>query len=72
MWTPEERAYERGKSDAYVHVLKMIDEGCSNQCGEVCLTMTDCCEGPRWGCETRVQNGDVTVCHWRAGCSPDA
>lgn len=71
MWTPEERAYHRGLADAYHLVLDKIAQGCPEDCGEMCLTFTDCCEEPRWKCETRLVNGDVTVCAWNAGCALD-
>jgi hypothetical protein len=71
MLSPEERAHKHGKLDAFEHVLAMIADGCPNDCGEICLTLTDCCEEPRWECETRMQY-DIRVCHWTAGCSPDA
>lgn len=68
-------AIRRARYAAYTHVLDLIKTGCPD-CGEVCLVMPDCCEEPRWECETTIVydsagDPDVRVCRAGTGCDVD-
>lgn len=72
-YTPEERAYYRGYHGGVTAVLTMLATGCGDpDCG--CdPRVTDCCEEPRWTCQTRwlfdgAGEKDVLVCEHGKGC----
>lgn len=68
-------AIRRARHAAYRHALGLIEKGCPD-CGESCLVFTDCCEEPRWECETGLVfdsagDPDVRLCRAGTGCDAD-
>lgn len=68
-------AMRRARDAAYTRVLDLVKAGCPD-CGEVCLVATDCCEEPRWKCETGIVydsagDPDVRLCRAGSGCDVD-
>lgn len=59
--------------EAFLYVLDLVMKGCSDEDCGCDLRMTDCCEDPRWECETGIifdgaGDPDVTVCRPDYGC----
>lgn len=69
-----QREFATGYRSGIEAVLRMLNTGCEDGIDQCIIRITDCCEEPRWGCQTKIVldgagETDVTVCIDGYGCS---
>lgn len=61
---------------AYLHALDLLRDGCGEDGCGCDLRMTDCCDVPRWTCQTGIVydsagDPDVIICRRDHGCEAE-